>query len=193
MSAYLEAAKRDYDMKAPAFTLFLATVLLLASGIAAANQSHCERGVGERRASTPTTVFDIREDGTALHHDSRLHWSRCALGQSWNGQACEGPALAFTWDEAVRAIDELNNNGGLAGYQDWRLPSRGELESIVERCREAPAINELVFPNTPWAGFWSSSLDTSEEEHAWFVGFYYGLAYEFARQSSYRVRPVRNP
>jgi hypothetical protein len=179
-------------MKSSTTILALTCVMgLLASSWVSAAQSHCQSGVGERRASTPSTIFDFNQDGTVVLRANGLQWSRCALGQSWNGNDCEGTALALTWEEAQRALDQLNSNGGLAGHSDWRLPSRGELESIIEKCRAAPAINERAFPNTPWAGFWTSSLDTSEEEHAWFVGFYHGLSYEYSRAASYRVRPVR--
>jgi len=155
--------------------------------------SHCMGGIGEDEARTPDSEFELPSDGTVIHGTTELHWAQCALGQSWSRDFCTGSATSMTWNEANEAIDALNQSGELAGYTDWRLPSRVELESIVENCREAPAINENIFPNTPWAGFWTSSLDTEEEDHAWFVGFYYGLTFEYSRDSSYRVRPVRGP
>lgn len=165
---------------------------LLVASVAQANQSHCQNGVGERRATTPFSMFEPLENGTVIHNGNGLQWSQCALGQSWNGRGCDGAALALTWEEAQRAIEQLNSENRLAGHNDWRLPSLTELESLIEKCRAAPAINERAFPNTPWAGFWTSSVDTSEEDHAWFVGFYHGLSYEYSRAASYRVRPVRD-
>jgi hypothetical protein len=148
-------------------------------------------GTGEREARTPDSEFELPRDGTVIHLPTNLQWAQCALGQSWSRDFCTGSATSMAWDEANAAIEALNQRGDLAGYTDWRLPSRGELESIVEDCREAPTINETIFPNTPWAGFWTSSLDTEEEGQAWFVGFYYGLSFGYSRDSSYRVRPVR--
>ncbi len=168
------------------------TLIVLATPAALAFDRHCQGGTGEDEPTTPDTDFELPRDGTVIHDSTNLQWAQCALGQRWSRDFCTGQATSMSWDEANMAVDELNQNGDLAGYTDWRLPSREELETIVELCREAPAINENIFPNTPWAGFWSSSLDTEEEDHAWFVGFYYGLAFEYSRESSYRVRPVRS-
>ncbi len=180
-------------MSAPMkYAIALTLASLVASAPAFANQAHCQPDVGESRATTPTSSFELLRDGSVIQRGANLQWAQCALGQRWDRADCDGRALAFDWEGATSAIAELNSNGGLSGYSDWRLPTRQELEGIVERCREAPAINEQIFPNTPWAGFWSSSVDTSKQEHAWFVGFYYGLPLEYSQSASYRVRPVRD-
>lgn len=166
--------------------------IILAIPAALANESHCEAGVGEQRASTPTSEFELPRDGTIIHSRTRLQWAQCALGQSWSRDFCTGQAQPFNWENARAAVEQVNRSGELGGYRDWRLPTREELETIVEKCRQAPSINENVFPNTPWAGFWTSSTNTSEADQAWFVGFYYGLPFEYSRDSSYRVRPVRS-
>jgi hypothetical protein len=168
----------------------LALAAFFANAPVLANESHCQQGIGENRASTPASAFELLRDGSVIQRQANVQWAQCALGQTWNRSGCDGRALAFDWDGATRAIAEFNSDGGLAGHADWRLPTRTELEAIVEKCREAPAINEIVFPNTPWAGFWSS--DIANDEHAWFVGFYYGLPLEYSRSASYRVRPIRD-
>ncbi|AKS42612.1 Lcl C-terminal domain-containing protein [Wenzhouxiangella marina] len=170
----------------------LTLLLLMAFSTATvAQDSHCQLGIGEDEASTPSDEFELPRDGTVIHVRTDLQWAQCALGQGWSRDSCTGQAESMTWSEAQTAIDELNRTGELGGYTDWRLPTREELETIVEKCREAPAINDDIFPDTPWAGFWTSSLDTEEEGDAWFIGFYYGLTLEYSRDSSYRVRPVR--
>ncbi|MGY6587883.1 MAG: Lcl C-terminal domain-containing protein [Wenzhouxiangella sp.] len=180
-------------MRASINVLSIAVISLAMSALAVANDRHCQTDVGENRATTPTADFQRLNDATVVQQRSGLQWSKCALGQRSNNQFCEGRATAMSWQEATAAVAELNANGGLAGHTDWRLPTRQELETIVERCREAPAINEDIFPNTPWAGFWTSTLDDVEEENqAWFVGFYRGLSYPFAKSASYRVRVVRD-
>ncbi len=173
---------------------YAATALLgmiLTHSIVLANESHCQADKGEDRATTPTNEFELPRDGTIVHNRTNLQWAQCALGQSWSRDFCTGQAQPFEWNAARQAIEQINQSGELAGYRDWRLPTREELETIVEKCREAPSINANVFPNTPWAGFWTSSANTSQADQAWFVGFYYGLAFEYSRGASYRVRPVR--
>lgn len=173
-----------------AATALLSTILAIPPALA--NESHCEAGKGVARASTPTGEFELPRDGTIIHSRTGLQWAQCSLGQSWSRDFCTGQAQPFDWSAAREAIEQVNQSGELGGYRDWRLPTREELESIVEKCREAPSINENVFPNTPWAGYWTSSTNTSQATQAWFVGFYYGLALEYSRASSYRVRPVRD-
>ncbi len=169
---------------------FIGLVMLLNPVLA--DESHCERGIGEDRASTPASAFELLRDGTVIHADTGLQWAQCAIGQEWNRESCSGVAEVFDWDGAQTAIDAFNRNGGVGGFTDWRLPTVEELESIAEHCREAPAINTTIFPDTPWAGFWTSSDGAENAEYAWFVGFYYGLAFEYSRLASYRVRPVRS-
>ena len=42
------------------------------------------------------------------------------------------------------------------GRNDWRVPNRNELASIVESRCHSPAINGEVFPATPLEWFWTS-------------------------------------
>jgi len=170
--------------------IILMTLLLVLRPALA--DSHCQAGVGEDEAATPSHAFELPGNGTVIHSQSNLQWAKCALGQSWSRDFCGGQAISMSWDQANAAVEALNQEGGLAGYRDWRLPTRGELESLVETCREAPAINENIFPNTPWAGFWTRSIDTGDPRTAWFVGFYGGVTFEYSRAASYRVRPVRD-
>ncbi len=174
------------------FTSLFFISLAFIVGPALAGEGHCEPGVGEERANTPAGAFEFLRDGTVIHSDTNLQWAQCAIGQDWGPDSCTGIADVFTWDDAKAAVEAFNRNGGVGGYTDWRLPTVDELETIAEHCREAPAINTTIFPDTPWAGFWSSSDGNDNAEHAWFVGFYYGLSFEYSRSASYRVRPVRS-
>ena len=178
--------------KTSLMTIMAAVILLAVYMPVQASERHCQSDIGQTRANTPSSEFELLRDGTVVHRRTGLQWAQCALGQSWSRDHCGGTAQSFSWNGARRAIDELNANGALGNFNDWRLPTQLELESIVESCREAPAININIFPNTPSAGFWTANADTTEAEQAWFIGFYYGLAYEYASGASYRVRPVRN-
>jgi hypothetical protein len=159
---------------------------------AIADDNHCQDGVGSALPATTADQFERPGNGTVIDRSTALQWAQCAVGQSWSDGRCDGPARAFTWAEARRAIDGLNTTGALAGLSDWRLPSKGELESLIETCRTAPAIHTGVFPGTPAAGFWTRSASSDEIDHAWFVGFYSGIALEYRRDAGYRVRPVRD-
>lgn len=81
------------------------------------------------------------------------------------------------------------NSQGLCGANDWRLPTKNELLSIV-KLSSYPTIDLTYFPNTnDW--FWSST-PTYYIKYAWHVSFYYGNANDtrFKKSPSF-VRLVR--
>jgi len=58
-----------------------------------------------------------------------------------------------TWDEACTYCDSLT----LAGYSDWRLPSKKELMSIVDYGKYDPSIDTTYFSKTNSEYYWSST------------------------------------
>lgn len=56
-----------------------------------------------------------------------LIWTRCSLGQTWNGNGCDGKAKKINWWDAHQAA--LNHSEG--GHSDWRLPTAPELASLL--------------------------------------------------------------
>jgi hypothetical protein len=65
----------------------------------------------------------------------------------------------------------------LSGFHDWRLPTRPELETLLDLTRREPAIDPEVFPNTcpsdsaSCNGYWTSSPYAKDSAAAWVVGF----------------------
>jgi hypothetical protein len=80
---------------------------------------------------------------------------------------------------------------GLGGHDDWRLPTRMELVSIVDFTRDAPAIDPDAFPDTPPAWFWTSSRWADDPAFAWYVYFENGFSNFIDQTATYRVRCVR--
>jgi hypothetical protein len=77
----------------------------------------------------------------------------------------------YTWQDANRHCAELDPSG--AG---WRLPSLGELLTLVDFTRTEPAIDPSAFPDTPSEFFWSSSPSLAPPGTAWGVNFTRGSA-----------------
>ena len=153
----------------------LATLLALAWG-----PVHAQSCFNAQVApTTPTADFGVRPDGTAIHQPTGLQWMRCSLGQVWTGTTCSGTALGLpVWATALQTVRSINagtsdadGDGapGFAGFTDWRVPNIKELVSIAEACRRNPALNNVVFPNTPSLIHWSSSTPHTLPTVAWYM------------------------
>lgn len=141
-------------------------------------------------ATTPTSRFKINNNGTVTDTKTSLMWKRCSEGKSWSN--CQhGIALIFTWQQALQQAQFVNNNGGFAGFHDWRVPNVKELISITEKQCLEPAINLMVFPSTPSAMFWSSSPSALDSHDAWDVGFGYGGSGSYFKEGKDYLRLVR--
>ncbi|MCJ8311455.1 MAG: DUF1566 domain-containing protein [Saccharospirillaceae bacterium] len=103
--------------------------------------------------TAPTDRFEIMNDGVVIDKATGLMWSRCALGQSWDGVQCLNYETSFFYLEAVEQIELLT----LAGFDSWRMPNVKELSSIVDRnCRE-PSVNFEIFPGMHSRPYWTST------------------------------------
>ena len=139
------------------------------------NYVRCVRG-GQLKPSNFSRSGDIVTDVT-----TGLQWQDNETAKTTTG----------TWQEA---IDYCENTLNLGGHTDWRLPSKNELLSIVDRSRYDPAINSSIFVNTALSYYWSSTTSAGYSDHAWFVGFEVGSTYydyNINKTSSYYVRCVR--
>ncbi len=139
--------------------------------------------------STPTSTFTDNGDGTVTHGLTGLMWKQCIQGLS-GANCATGAATAMTWRAAlVAGVADTT-----AGYSDWRLPNKKELESIVEYCGYFPAINKTLFPFTsalPTLFFWSATSYAQEPLNAWFVNFDLGFSSNYFKTTNFTVRLVR--
>jgi uncharacterized protein (TIGR02145 family) len=169
---------------------------------------------------TPPTqhhkTYTIHNNGTVTDKQTNLMWMSCSMGQTWNGETCLGEAKKYNWHDA----QELAIN--FAGYDDWRMPTIAELNTLVHcsngkqhifqkegyhiqksegfrGCKstirgdyEKPTIDTKTFPNTPPHSFWSSSLYIKDSRSAWLVQFKHGTDHYGYRDDFYRVRLVRD-
>ncbi|MEM9181856.1 MAG: DUF1566 domain-containing protein [Pseudomonadota bacterium] len=152
-------------------------------------QAQCADGIGNPSVprSAPNQDFLETADGTVLHVPSELVWQRCALGQTWNGASCDGTPQLLSFGEALQAAASHEQ----ANAQDWRLPNRNELGSIVEDRCELPALDSNVFPDAPAGEHWSSSPYTGGSDEAWAVDFDDGRVAPASIQTFLPVRLVR--
>lgn len=98
-----------------------------------------------------------------------------------NGGNCGGTSQCDT-----HAYVQAANTAGWCGANDWQIPTKEELRSIVDYDRCAPAIDTAYFPNTPSGWFWSSSPATDGGYYAWV--FYFSCGLEGGPKSTFTVR-----
>lgn len=168
------------------FRILLIFCLLVTLGIpfGAAAQS-CRDSI---LRTTPDASFVLHQDGTVTHKTTGLMWMRCSLGQEWKVSSCVGESATLSWGEALKAAAAHE----FAGYTDWRLPNKNELESIVEEACCVPAINQRLFPQTQASFYWSSSPYSGLAVGAWSVDFGYGAVSASAKTGKIHVRLVRD-
>ncbi len=131
------------------------------------------------------------QDATWTDPKTGLMWSRISIGQQWQDGRVEGQATNMTWSDANEACATLH----LAGFNDWRLPSREELESLMVKDQAGyNAPDEMLYPpdlswpnNFGW--YWSSSFYT--DGGAWLVLFNYGYSDRNSEDYQNQVRAVR--
>ncbi len=116
-------------------------------------------------------------DGTITDNVTGLIWQ-------------QGEGGTKTWENAITYCEDLS----LAGYADWRLPNKNELNSIIDYERYNPAININFCPDLLYTSYyWSSTTRASSSSDAWIVGFLYGdVGYYLSKPTNnYYVRCVR--
>jgi hypothetical protein len=111
-------------------------------------------------------------NGTVTDNNTGLIWQKCSNGQN-NDRVCSGTASVYNWYEATGDVCKALRTGG---HSDWRLPSKNELATIVDRSapQSGPTIKASYFPGTIKAGYWSSTADASKPDFAWLVDFVKG-------------------
>ena len=118
--------------------------------------------------TTPESSFTDNGDGTLTDSRLGLTWMRCSLGQVWQDDTCSGEPLALSWQQAL----QMAHGYQFGGKGGWRLPNVKELATITEGQCVRPAINQVLFPNTPADDFWSASPSMSDPQRAWVIAFY---------------------
>jgi hypothetical protein len=109
----------------------------------------------------------------------------------------------FDGTAATVFLATLNTAPCFGGFCDWRLPTRFELETILDLGNALPAV-PAVFNTNCTAGctvttcsctrssyYWSSSTSPNDPSYAWFVNFSGGYVYYDGKTNGYYVRAVR--
>ncbi len=153
-----------------------------------------------------TAIFTVMGDGRILDNDSGLFWLWNAGCSELAGVDSDGEANR---EEANTAAAALSH--GTCGLEDestpgaWRLPTKEELEALVDRRYSDPALSNTAgdgrweegdaFSEVQSDVYWSSSVDAGAEvatlPRAWTVDMYHGFWSLEKQKASNYVWPVR--
>ena len=140
-------------------------------------------------ASHGQARFTISADGQEVTDTgARLTWRRCSEGMRWNGKACSGKLLKYTYAGArVKASRTASEEG-----KAWRIPTREELVALVDMTqKKKPRIDKEAFPQTPGALYWASRTGSTDNLNVWLVNFSNGKVRPSIGQSKFPLRLVR--
>jgi len=152
-------------------------------------------------------------DDNATHVDEGGDWIMTrdnVTGLIWEIKTAANKDDTYTWQNAKAQFIASINDQELGGESDWRLPSRAEIVSIIDKGRFGPAIREepslmadgygrsdpsvhIFFPNTISFRYWSATEVADNTTNAWRVNFNGGFVYYENKNSNYHVRAVRGP
>ena len=142
------------------------------------------------------TRFTSNGNGTITDNLTGLIWLQNAnctdsIGGITKASGTLAWANALTWSNNLASSKCGLTDGSSAGQ--WRLPTRKELKSLVNRgqANSATWLQTKGFTNVMASGYWSSSTDAGYTNDAWIVDISDGLMISDYKGYSYFVWAVR--
>ena len=117
------------------------------------------------------------QKGVVLDRETRLMWQD-------NEDTVN---IKLSWEKAIAHCEASE----FLGFSDWRLPTKQELLSIVDKSKEEIKLDS-TFENRSSYVYWSSSNTKSGLPLAWRVNFDDGKAHWGAKRFTFLVRCVRD-
>lgn len=93
-------------------------------------------------------------DGFVYNRGAGQVWQKCAPGQKFELCNCRGDdqQAVMNWSDAGKYCAALRDGG-----RRWRLPTIDELQTVIERKKQAPYLNQTLFPSGGDHRYWSGS------------------------------------
>ncbi len=175
-------------------------------------QTQCDQGAGtlgpcpgspagQDGAVSSGAVRQYVDNGNGTITDTKtgLMWEKLSRDGSIHDSA-----IVYSWYAAFTTkIAGLNGGSGFAGYTDWRLPNRFELETLAHLGRLNPCIdpafNTACAPSctvltcscTQSSSYWTSTTYLVSPSNAWLVLFADATVLTGAKTTGFGVRAVR--
>ena len=139
------------------------------------------------RDNVTNLIWEVKtDDNSEYDRDKEYRWGGyTAIGRS-------SPDREGDYYDDWNALINAANSDQLCGFDDWRVPNRKELRSIVNYGNNHPSIDHYYFPNTVSSRYWSASPLASEINYAQLISFSHGNDSDIGRLNEAHVRLVRS-
>lgn len=129
--------------------------------------------------------------GLRANDQFKSNFDSTTEAQKWNGSTYVIPTTVQV-DAITNSIGfkKAVNDSNLCGSAAWRIPSKAELEGIVNASVGAPTIDLSWFPNTPNGTYYWTNTTNGSAINAYAVDFSVGLSALGDRDASALVRLV---
>jgi hypothetical protein len=142
------------------------------------------------RQSVADHLVNIAREITGVPAEPASPMTSTAANLEWSPTLCDSQSVKYK--AAEKAIEAMNAKLG-DNEPRWRIPTRIELESILDLTRFDPAVDPERFPGTKSGYYWTSTPLASGPSDAWIVSFSYGGVSVNHRGNNYAfVRAVRS-
>jgi len=137
----------------------------------------------------PLPRFTDNGDQSVTDNLTNLMWTKSANAP---GPSACGSGTNMTWQGALNYVACLNTNNYLA-YNDWRLPNRKEMYSLLDFSQYLPPIPSVNPFTNVQSGYyyWTSTSIAYYPSYAWHVNMYDGYVVNGNKSDNDYVWPVR--
>jgi len=138
-------------------------------------------------------LWEVKQAEPGLHYQNDLYtwYSSDASSNGGEPGVADGGRCGLPPCDTESFVEAVNA-AGLCGRNDWRMPSRDELLTLVDQRRigKGPTMDPDYFPGTVAAEYWAGTSFTMYPQGAWVVDTMYAHDRVDGKTEAKRVRLV---